>query len=109
MREDRDQQQRKGAMQQLSTNDAMFLSMEHATSYGHVCGLEIFEGPKVPVVHEGEELDGHMEAFLQMVPFSRRRLAEMPIKLGHPYWVDDADFDLEYHWRQTAISSQLSS
>jgi len=92
-------------MQQLSTNDAMFLYMEHATSYGHVCGLEIFEGGKVPVVREGEEFDGHMEAFLQMVPFSRRRLAEMPVKLGHPYWVDDPDFDLEYHWRQTAIPS----
>lgn len=92
-------------MQQLSSNDAMFLYMEHATSYGHVGGLQILEGPKMPEVRSGEDHDGHIEAFLQTVPFSRRRLVELPLRLGHPYWIDDPDFDLEYHWRQTAIPS----
>jgi WS/DGAT/MGAT family acyltransferase len=92
-------------MQQLTTSDAMFLYMEHPSSYGHVCGLKIFDAPRLPQVRSGQAYDDHMEAFLQMVPFSRRRLVEMPIKLGHPYWVDDPDFDLEYHWRQTAIPS----
>lgn len=92
-------------MQQLTTSDAMFLYMEHAASYGHVCGLQLFDGPRLPQVREGQEYDDHMEAFLQMVPFSRRRLVEMPLKLGHPYWINDPDFDLEYHWRQTAVPS----
>lgn len=90
-------------MEQLTTSDAMFLYMEHATSYGHVGGLQILEGKSVPKPRDQQTLEDHTEAFLQMVPFTRRRLVELPLKLGHPLWVNDPDFDLEYHVRQTAI------
>jgi diacylglycerol O-acyltransferase len=90
-------------MQQLTTSDAMFLYMEHASSYGHVGGLQVLDSSRVPVVREGQVHDDHIEAFLQMVPFARRRLVELPLKLGHPVWVEDESFDLEFHMRQTAI------
>ena len=37
-------------------------------------------------------------------PFTRR-LVEVPLRLDHPYWIKDPDFDLEYHVRQTALPS----
>jgi hypothetical protein len=45
-------------------------------------------------------------------PF-RWRLAEVPLGLDHPYWVDDERFDLEFHVRELALpapgsESQLS-
>src|SRR6202051_1527876 len=45
-------------------------------------------------------------------PTFRRRLTELPGGLHMPYWVDDPDFDLEYHVRHIALpqpgdSSQL--
>jgi diacylglycerol O-acyltransferase len=90
-------------MQQLTTSDAMFLYMEHASSYGHVGGLQVLDAPRVPKPREGKVYDDHIEAFLQTVPFSRRRLMELPFKLGHPVWVEDATFDLDFHMRQTAV------
>lgn len=46
-----------------------------------------------------EELD----ARLHLAPTFRRRLTELPGGLHMPYWVDDPDFDLEYHVRHIAL------
>ena len=46
-----------------------------------------------------EEID----ARLHLAPTFRRRLTELPGGLHMPYWVDDPDFDLEYHVRHIAL------
>ncbi|MGI8613725.1 MAG: WS/DGAT/MGAT family O-acyltransferase, partial [Nocardioidaceae bacterium] len=33
----------------------------------------------------------------------RERLVEVPLGLGSPYWVEDPDFDIEYHTREVAL------
>ena len=33
----------------------------------------------------------------------RQRLVEVPFSLDHPYWVEDRDFDIEYHVRHIAL------
>ncbi len=33
----------------------------------------------------------------------RRKLLNVPFGLDQPYWVDDADFDIEYHVREIAL------
>jgi diacylglycerol O-acyltransferase len=40
---------------------------------------------------------------LVQAPIFRRRLVEVPFRLGHPYWVDDPTFDIEYHIRRGAV------
>ena len=37
------------------------------------------------------------------MPSLRRKLAHLPLELDRPYWVDDPDFDLEFHVRQLAL------
>ncbi len=46
-----------------------------------------------------EELD----ARLHLANVFRRRLAETPVGLDRPYWVDDPNFDLEYHVRHIGL------
>ena len=46
-----------------------------------------------------EEID----ARLHLAPTFRRRLTELPGGLHMPYWVDDPNFDLEYHVRHIAL------
>src|ERR1700687_1169511 len=46
-----------------------------------------------------EEID----ARLHLAPTFRRRLTDLPGGLHMPYWVDDPDFDLEYHVRHIAL------
>jgi diacylglycerol O-acyltransferase / wax synthase len=90
-------------MKQLSGLDASFLYMETATTYGHVNGLAIYERPSpdfdpFQVVRERfGSIVGHIEPL-------RRRLVEVPFGLDHPYWVDDPDFDLDYHVRQIGLA-----
>lgn len=85
--------------ERLSALDATFLYIEDRNAHMHVGGLCIFEGP--PPSHA--ELLQHVEARLAAVPRYRQRLAFVPLGQGRPVWVDDAQFDLEYHVRRTAL------
>ncbi len=40
---------------------------------------------------------------LPLVPVLRRKLLTVPFGLDQPYWVDDPDFDIEYHIREIAL------
>ena len=42
---------------------------------------------------------------LHLVPRYRQKLAFPPLDTGRPLWVDDPDFNLEYHVRHTALPS----
>src|SRR5205807_4164726 len=41
-----------------------------------------------------------IESRLHLAPVLRRRLATVPFNLHHPVWVEDPDFDLDYHVRR---------
>jgi WS/DGAT/MGAT family acyltransferase len=84
-------------LERLSAIDASFLANESPTSHMHVGAVTIIEGPPPPFE---EFLDG-LRARLHLVPRYRQKLAQHPG--GRPLWVDDHDFNLEYHVRQTAL------
>jgi WS/DGAT/MGAT family acyltransferase len=45
----------------------------------------------------------HIRGRLHLVPRYRQKLATPPLETGRPVWVDDPDFNLEYHIRHTAL------
>jgi WS/DGAT/MGAT family acyltransferase len=47
-----------------------------------------------------------LEARLHLAPVLRQRLVEVPFALGRPYWVDDHEFDLEFHLRDVALPGE---
>src|SRR5436190_4913893 len=65
----------------------------------HVGAGMIFEGPP-PTLDEFLE---HLESRLHLVPRYRQKLAFPPLQAGRPFWVDDPNFNLEYHVRHTAL------
>ena len=65
----------------------------------HVGAIMIFEGPPPPIV----DLVEHIRRRLQLVPRFRQKLALPPLDSGRPLWVDDVNFNLEYHMRHTAL------
>ncbi len=90
-------------MRQLTSLDAQFLAMESARQYGHVGGLAILDPSTRP---GGLDLAGVQELIVQrlpLVPPLRWRLAEVPLSLDYSYWVDDPDFDVEFHVREIAL------
>src|SRR5215210_505497 len=86
-------------MQQLSGVDASFLNMETATQFGHVCSINVFDGDE----HVGDAgLEGTKARILERIDLldpMRRRLVTVPFGLDHPYWINDGDFDIDYHVR----------
>ena len=40
---------------------------------------------------------------LHLMPTARRRLVNVPFGLDRPYWIEDGDFDLEYHLREVGL------
>src|SRR4051795_13544124 len=90
-------------MKQLTGLDATFLHMENAAQFGHVSGLSIFARPDEPGYEPYRAWRAQLEQRLHLLPPLRRRLKEVPLGLDHPSWVDDPDFDLDFHLRHTAV------
>ena len=91
-------------MQQLSGLDAAFLYMETGRTPMHIGSLSIYDQSTAP---------GGRVTFKEILQFFRERLHKarafrqrvvtVPLSLDHPYWIEDPDFDLEFHVRHIAL------
>ena len=90
-------------MKQLSGLDASFLYMETPNTYGHVNGLAIYERPS-PDFDPYQAAYDRFNALIGRLEPMRRRLVEVPFQLDHPYWIDDPDFDLNFHVRHLGLA-----
>jgi len=90
-------------MRQLSGIDVSFLNMENRSTYGHVSSMNLYDPTGTP---GGAGLAATKQIILEqlgtLTPF-RRRLVEVPLGLDFPYWIDDAEFDIDYHVRHHAV------
>jgi WS/DGAT/MGAT family acyltransferase len=86
-------------LDRLSSTDASFLHQEGPASHMHIGGVLIFEGPPP----EFADFVNHVRSRLHLVPRYRQKLATPPLETGRPLWVDDPDFNIEYHIRHTAL------
>ncbi len=93
----------RGSMRQLTSLDTQFLAMETARQYGHVAGLAILDPSTRATPLDLPELQRVLGERLPLAPPLRWRLAEVPFGLDYAYWVDDPDFDLEFHVREIAL------
>jgi WS/DGAT/MGAT family acyltransferase len=91
-------------VQQLTGLDTSFLNMENATTYGHISGLAIFDpstSPGAPATYE--DVKRLIADRIHLLPPYRRRLVQVPFGLDHPYWIEDPDFDLDFHVRNIGL------
>jgi diacylglycerol O-acyltransferase / wax synthase len=88
----------------LKALDAWFLYLERPEAPLHIGGVYVFEGR--PSLKGGVGAQGIAETLasrLHLVPRYRQKVRWLPLNVGHPVWVDDADFDLSYHVRRAAL------
>jgi WS/DGAT/MGAT family acyltransferase len=85
--------------ERLTTLDASFLYLEEPGTPMHVGGVLVLEPPAGGV----EALAELIAARLPLVPRYRQRVAEVPGHLANPVWVDDVDFDIDYHVRRSGL------
>jgi WS/DGAT/MGAT family acyltransferase len=92
-------------VRQLTGLDAQFLALENPRQAGHVGGLAILD-PSTRASGRLELADvmAVISERLALLPPFRWRLKQVPFGLDYPYWIDDPDFDLEYHVRELALA-----
>jgi WS/DGAT/MGAT family acyltransferase len=90
-------------MQRLSGLDAGFLYLETPTSLMHVASLIVLDPSTAPDGFDFASLHDLYEQRLDQAPPFRRRLVEVPLGIHHPIWIEDPDFDLNWHLRHIAV------
>jgi WS/DGAT/MGAT family acyltransferase len=78
--------------------------METARAPLHISGLAIYDQSSAPgslVTFKG--ILANIESRLHLARCFRQKLVTVPFGLDHPYWIEDADFDLEFHVRHIAL------
>src|ERR1700722_19725256 len=91
-------------MRQLSSLDAQFLALETPRQSGHVASVAILDPSTRPTgTLTALDMQALLTERLPLLPPLRWRLREVPLSLDYPYWVDDGDFDLDFHVRELAL------
>jgi diacylglycerol O-acyltransferase len=91
-------------MEQLSGLDAAFINFETKNAPTHISGLNIYDQSTAPgglVTFKG--ILANLEARLHMARCFRQKIVRVPFGFDHPYWIEDPDFDLEFHVRHIAL------
>ena len=91
--------------ERLTGLDASFLYMETPTLHMHVAMVAVFDPATVPGGYSFRRIRQMIVDRIPLVPVFQRRLVEVPLRLGHPVWVDDPEFDIDNHLRRAALPS----
>ncbi|MGI8863410.1 MAG: WS/DGAT/MGAT family O-acyltransferase [Solirubrobacteraceae bacterium] len=92
-------------MRQLTGLDAQFLALESPQQAGHVSGLAVLDpSTRANGRLELADIQNLIAERLPLLPPFRWRLKAVPLGLDYPYWIDDPEFDLEYHVRELALA-----
>ncbi|MDR3662417.1 MAG: wax ester/triacylglycerol synthase family O-acyltransferase [Mycobacterium sp.] len=83
--------------QRLSGLDASFLYLETAVQPLHVCSVLELDAATIPGGYTFDRLRETLGRRIQAMPEFREKLADSPLNLDHPVWVEDPDFDVERH------------
>lgn len=87
-------------MKSLSGLDATFLYLETPETPMHVGSFHLYELPAGFRGSFHQAVKKHIGSRLHLAPVFSRRLAFMPLDLGHPLWVEADRVDLDFHIRK---------
>ncbi len=89
-------------MRQLQPMDAFMYYLESPRTPFHISALTVHEPSPTGAVTRERVID-LMNQRLHLAPTFRQRLVTVPLGLDHPYWIDDASFDIEHHVRHIGL------
>lgn len=91
-------------MEQLQGMDASFVAMETRNSPMHIGSLLIYDPSTAPGGFvRFKDILAFYESRMKLSKTMRQRLVKVPLSIDYPYWIEDPEFDLEYHVRHVAL------
>src|SRR5438093_4030161 len=74
--------------------------METPTLHMHTLKIAVLDPSTAPGGYSFERFEQVLHDRLHLLPSFRRRLVDVPLRLHHPVWIEDPDFDLRRHVRR---------
>lgn len=91
-------------IEQLSGMDASFVYTETSKTPMHIGSICIYDPSTAP---DGKvrykDILNYVGSRLHLTKSFRQMLKRVPLNIDHPYWVNDPDFDIEFHIRHIAL------
>jgi len=91
-------------MKQMQGLDAVFVAMERPVAPVHIGSVLIYDPSTAP---DGfvrfKDILSFIEGRLHMADTMRQKMVKVPFGIDYPYWVQDSNFDIEYHVRHVAL------
>ena len=91
-------------VEQLQGMDASFVAFEQRNAPMHIGSILIYDPSTAPGGFvRFKDILTFYEQRMQLSKTMRQRLVKVPFAIDYPYWIEDPDFDLEYHVRHVAL------
>lgn len=84
-------------MRQMTGADASFLYLETKQAPMHIGSISLYDASGVKGGAGFAEVRQGIADRLHLVRAFRERVVRMPLDLDHPVWIEDPDFNLDYH------------
>lgn len=90
-------------MKRMSGVDAAFLYGETPAWHMHVSAVLLVDPTGLPDGFSTERFTRRISQRLHLAPQFRWKLVEVPLGIDRPGWVEDPDFDINYHVRHIGV------
>lgn len=91
-------------MRQLTGIESLCLRLESAATPMHVSTLAVYDRASAPGGKvEFADILRHFRERTHRAGIFRRRVVALPMGLARPYWIEERDFDIEFHLRHLAL------
>lgn len=91
-------------MKQLGPLDSAFINLENKNTPQHIGGIGIYDPSSAPGGFvRFKDVLANFDQRMQRESLFRTRLVSVPGDIDRPYWVEDKNFDVEFHIRHIAL------
>jgi hypothetical protein len=87
-------------MERMSGIDAPMIYVDRAEAYNHTIKISIIDPAADSEGWSWKRFKAAWSTRVALIPRLGQRCLKVPFGLNHPVWVDDPDFDLDYHLRR---------
>ena len=92
-------------MRRMSGADSFMLASETPKAYMHTFKVAILDPTTDPDGWSYERFRNDFAQRIHLVPYFRWKCAHAPFGLNHPTWIEDEDFNIDYHMHRVALPS----
>lgn len=89
-------------MRRMNGLDALLIHTDQINAFQHTLKIAILDPGTMSGGWNYDEFRDALRAMPKVLPFASWKYIKVPFGLHHPLWIEDPDFDIDYHIRHVA-------